>query len=185
MSRWTRIVTGARAYSLVPFESVPRNKFNAKTSAFNLKPNPTQGLVHNPAASAPSLKKTPRPFLPASDPRLTALADTFKVYTPEELQDMPLIMGYKAEREYTVDKDTALKIVKLRTEDPDTWTIRKLAQEFGVDRRFVNVVTGSNTKRQEKVDATKNAQVAGWTTGKVKTADDRRKRVQMWLRNEY
>lgn len=185
MSRLIRFSTGVRAYSQVPYESVPRNRYNAKRSAFNLKPNPTHGLVHNPPASAPSLKKTPRPFLPAKDPRISVLADTYKVYSPEELQDMPLIVGYSQDKDYSVDGETALKIQKLRDEDPSQWTISRLAKEFGISQKTVNVIAGTNIQRRKQLDGENLQQMANWSKDKMQAREDRRKRVQMWLRNEY
>lgn len=185
MSRIQRLTTGLRAYSQVSYESVPKNKYNAKRSAFNFKPNPSQGLVYNPPASAPSVKKTPKAFLPPHDPRINVLAHTYKVYSQEELQNMPLIVGYGQNKDYSVDAETALKIQKLRSEDPERWTISKLAKEFDVAQKTVNVIAASNGQRRKQIDGQLQQQAATWSEEKVHAREDRRKRVQMWLRNEY
>lgn len=175
-----------RKYSIkdLPFESQPKNKYNAR-SAFNLKPNPTQGLIHNPPSAMPSVKDTPKAFLPANDPRLRFMADKFRVYSAEELQDMPLLYGIRKEKDYSLTPQIVGDIVKLRNEDPEQWTVSKLASKFNVDIKKVNVITGIHKERQEKLLRDLNAVKETWNEKRRVARQDKEKRTKMWLRNEF
>lgn len=174
-----------RKYSIknLPVESQPKNKYNAARSAFNLKPVPTNGLIHNPPASMPSLKDTPKVFLPKNDPRLKFMADRFKVYSPEELAEMPVIYG--AKKDYNLTPDIIDQIVKLRNEDSDKWTIAKLAEKFNVDSKKVNVITGFSLEKQQKMLKELTKVKNSWSESKKMARQDRAKRTQMWLRGEF
>ncbi|OBA21127.1 hypothetical protein METBIDRAFT_11693 [Metschnikowia bicuspidata var. bicuspidata NRRL YB-4993] len=167
----------------LPHELQPKNKYNAVRSKFNMKPVPTQGLIYNPPASMPTVKETPRAFLPPNDPRLKLLAEKFKTYTPEELEEMPVI--YATKKDNSLTPEIVQEIIALRSEDPDKWSIAKLAAKFSVDAKKVNVITGSSKERQQKVLAQLAEQQSQWTGKKRLARDDRVKRKQMWLRNEF
>lgn len=176
-----------RRYSIknIPFEAQPKNKYNAQRSTFNLKPVPTQGLVHNPPASIPMARNTPKAFLPANDPRLRKLEGKYTTYSPEVLADMPVIYGMAKDKDYSMTAEVAKEILKLRTEDPAKWTISKLAKEFNVSKQSVNVVTLQNKERTAEVIGQVDELKKLWSDKKVMSRVDRKKRVQMWLRNEY
>lgn len=174
-----------RRYALkaVPYEAQPKNKYNAVVSAYNIKPVPTPGLIHNPPAAAPTPTQTPRPFLPANDPRLKVFADTFKVYTASELEEMPLI--YATQKDRLLTREMAEQMVALRREDPAKWTVARLAQKFDVDRKKVNVVTGTSAERQAALrDELARAQ-SKWKESTRVAKEDRTKRKHMWLSNAF
>lgn len=98
---------------------------------------------------------------------------------------MPVIYGMAKEKDYSMTAETAREILKLRTEDPSKWTVSKLAKEFNVSKQSVNVVTMKNEKRGEEVISQLEVLQEKWTNNKLMSRNDRRKRVQMWLRNEY
>lgn len=168
----------------IPYETQPRNRYNQKSSGFNLKPVPTQGLVHNPPASAPLVWNTPKTFLPAHDPRHKLPNLKYRTYSSEELQDMPLIYGISNSRNYDVTPEIVKRIVELRAEDPNRWTIAKLAREFSINQNVVNVVTGVNKERKGKLNTELEEMKKDWSQNKAISREDRKKRVQMWLRNE-
>lgn len=168
----------------VPYETQPRNRYNQKSSSFNLKPVPTQGIVHNPPASAPLVWNTPKSFLPANDPRHKLPSLKYRTYSSEQLQDMPLIYGISNSRNYDVTPDIVKKLVDLRAADPNRWTIAKLAREFSINQNVVNVVTGVNEDRQEKLKTESEETKKNWSQDKAISRENRKKRVQMWLRNE-
>ncbi|RKP28881.1 hypothetical protein METBISCDRAFT_28698 [Metschnikowia bicuspidata] len=177
--------SAVRSYSIknLPYESRPTNLYNPVRSAFNVKPKSTQGLIHNPPAAAPSLKDTPRAFVPKIDPRLTVLAEKYKTYTPEELADMPIIYAHK--KEYNLTPEIVQEIIALRHEDPEKWSVAKLAQKFNVDTRKVNVITGFSKEKQEKVLSELQTVKSQWNAGKTSARHDRLRRKQMWLRAEF
>ncbi|KAK6457973.1 mitochondrial ribosomal protein subunit L20-domain-containing protein [Scheffersomyces xylosifermentans] len=164
----------------IPFEPVPINRYNQVRSQFNFKPKKTQGLIHNPASAIhrPSIK-TPRAFLPESDPRRKL--NTGPVFTKEQLQDYPIITAYKPqnERDYSVTPEIARKIIELRNEDPKTWTVTKLSKEFGLSIQKVNVFTGILDEHL------KTKEVSELTDRQKKRINEKKKRVELWLRNEF
>lgn len=174
-----------RRYSVksLPLELKPKNKFNAVRSAFNIKPVPSQGLIHNPPAAMPSFKQTPKLFLPANDPRLTILADTYRVYSQEELDEMPVIHG--AKKDYDLTPEIINEVVKLRQDDPETWTIAKLAARFNVDARKINVISGDSAVKTAKLRQQLEIEKSTWSAEKTLARSDRVKRKQLWLRNEF
>lgn len=131
----------------------------------------------------PTVKETPRAFLPPNDPRLTVLAEKFKIYTPEELSEMPII--YATKKDNSLTPEIVQEIIALRKENPDKWSISKLATKFGVEAKKVNVITGASKEKQEKVLAQLAEQQSQWTEKRRLAREDRRKRKQMWLTNEF
>ncbi|WPK25679.1 hypothetical protein PUMCH_003004 [Australozyma saopauloensis] len=177
--------SAVRNYSIknLPYESRPTNLYNPVRSAFNIKPKTTQGLIYNPPASAPSLKDTPRAFIPQNDPRLTVLADKFKTYTAEELADMPIIYAHK--KEYNLTPEIVQEIITLRQEDPEKWSVSKLAQKFNIEPSKVNILTGCSVAKQQKVLAELETVKKAWNETTRRARKDRVRRKQMWLRGEF
>lgn len=163
----------------------PLNKYNDKRSRFNLKPVILEGLIYNPPAAAPTYHETPKVFLPKNDPRLKYMSETFKVYSKEELEDMPLIYGLKAEKDYSLTPDVIEQIVALRNSNPNEWTISKLAKKFGVDLEKVNAVTGLNKERAEKVKEELEKVKLSWSDKTKLARAERGKRIMTWLRNDF
>lgn len=174
-----------RKYSVknLPYESRPTNLYNPVRSAFNIKPKTTEGLIYNPPASAPSLKNTPRAFIPPNDPRLSVLAETFKTYTAQELADMPIIYAHK--KEYNLTPEIVKEIIQLRQEDPVKWSVGQLAKKFNVDIKKINVITGFSKIKQEKALAQLEAAKAKWNEASKRARVDKARRKQMWLRGEF
>ncbi|CAL1207887.1 unnamed protein product [Candida parapsilosis] len=118
----------------IPYQAVPRGKYNPKRSAFNFKPKPIDGLVHNPPAAIinPSMQ-TPYIFLPPNDPR-RELAKQYRL-SEDVVADMPVIRAFKAphEREYTVTKEVVDQIKQLRNEDPERWNLKELSKKFDIE----------------------------------------------------
>lgn len=180
------IRTSIRRYSAknIPFEAVPKNRYNQSRSAFNFKPKATPGLVHNPshAIFQPS-QRTPRAFLPPSDPRLQ-LQDAQSL-TREDVEECPLIYN-ATKREYDLTPEIVSEIVELRTQDPATWTVGKLAKKFGIEQHKVNVLTATVSKeRKTQIEGDLDMLKSKWSPNKTRGRSDRSKRLQMWLRNEF
>lgn len=174
-----------RGYSIkaLPFEAQPKNKYNAARSAFNIKPVPTQGLIHNPPASMPSIKETPKAFLPKNDPRLKIFAGKFKTYTRAELDEMPLI--YATLKDNSLTPELVEQIVTLRAENPDKWSIAKLAAKFNVDAKKVNVITGVSKEKQAQVLDQLKELKSHWPVKKLHAREDVVRRKHMWLSNKF
>lgn len=184
-SSTTMFRASVRRYSIknIPLETQPKNKYNAARSAFNLKPVPTEGLIHNPPAAMPSVKDTPRAFLPANDPRLKFMQDRYKTYSPEEIAEMPLIWG--AKKDYSLTPEVITEIVRLREQDPHKWSIAKLAAKFNVETNKINVITGFSKAKQQRLLQELETVQKSWSAKTKIAREDRQRRKQMWLRNEF
>lgn len=176
-----------RRYSVkaLPFESKPKNKYNAARSAYNFRPVPTQGLIHNPPQAIKSARSTPKAFLPKNDPRLVIFDDKYKTYTKEELDNMPIIYGAGYNKNYTITPEIVQEMNKLRAEDLATWTISKLAKHFNLEKHRVNALTAPTPQRSQQVTEELQKVKESWSPQKLLHRSDRKKRVDMWLRNEF
>lgn len=175
-------------FESIPYQSAPVNKYNQQRSPFNFKPAKQTGspqLIHNPPQAINSLKHTPKKFLPPNDPRHALPIKANQFYTREQLDDMPLISEYLQKKSYTLTPDIVEKIQQLRNEDPQKWTIRKIAKELDIDIMKVNVFTGINKDRQQQVANEISELQINWSEKKLNARNDRKKRTEMWLRNEY
>lgn len=161
----------------IPFQAVPRGKFNPKRSAFNFKPKPVEGLVHNPPAAIlkPSMQ-TPYIFLPPNDPR-RELAKQYRL-SEDVVADMPVIRAFKAphEREYAVTKEVVDQIKQLRKEDPERWNLKELSKKFDIELTKLVYFLKSDLQKVNKTQDETNV---------PKYVLDREKRRQMWMRNIY
>ncbi|KAL6451302.1 hypothetical protein SBY92_002642 [Candida maltosa Xu316] len=174
--RSIRRVSSTSKSKSIPYQPIPRNKFNQTTSAYNLKPVPTEGLVYNPpAAIIKPYMQTPYIFLPENDPR-RPLAKQQRI-KPEIVNEMPIIRKYNGpnEREYNVTAETILKIKELRSKDPQRWTLKEISKEFNIE--LVKLHYFFRSEKEKKVEQ---------NTGIIsKKLLDREKRRQLWLRNEF
>ncbi|KAK6893805.1 U6 snRNA-associated Sm-like protein LSm7 [Candida tropicalis] len=90
----------------IPYEPIPKNKYNQNRSVFNFKPVPTEGLVYNPpAAIVKPYMQTPYVFLPPNDPRREFAKQN--CIDPSIVKEMPVIREFKAahQREYNQQQD--------------------------------------------------------------------------------
>lgn len=107
------------------------------------------------------------------------------MYSEEELDNMPLIYGIKKEKDYSLTPEVVGEILKLRRENPDEWTVPKLAKKFNVDKVKVNVISGISKERQEKVLQELEEVKLTWSAKRKLARQDREKRTQQWLRGEF
>lgn len=119
------------------------NKYNSKSSAFNLKPALPDGLFYHPSPSPMNPEITPKAFLPESDPRKTS-----DLYYPEEeqlikdnIQYMPIIYQGATPKSYKLTKDDVAELQKMR----DSGATRKqMKEKFPVTDHFINIATDAN-----------------------------------------
>ncbi|RLV90492.1 hypothetical protein JA1_004524 [Spathaspora sp. JA1] len=155
----------------IPYEPIPKNKYNAKRSQFNFKPQKSQGLVHNPpAAIIKPFMQTPNIFLPPNDPRRQISTGPSQNFTQQDLEYMPVLREYKpkGERDYSITAETITAIKNLRASDPLNWPITKLSKEFKIDVKKLSHFLREPTKSNED-----------------QILSEKAKRKQLWLRNEY
>ncbi|EGW32167.1 mitochondrial ribosomal protein MRPL20p [Spathaspora passalidarum NRRL Y-27907] len=157
----------------IPYEPVPKNKYNAQRSQFNFKPQKTSGLVHNPpAAIIKPYMQTPNIFLPANDPRRHFNTAPSQNFTQQDLEYMPVLKEYKpqGQRDYSITAETIDAIKKLKESDPENWTLSKLSKEFNIEAR--KLVHFLRPDKKEKIS-------------EHKILSERARRKELWLRNEY
>lgn len=125
----------------IPYEPVPKNKYNQVRSQFNFKPDPTPGLVHNPPAAIvnPSMQ-IPKMFLPANDPRRNL--ETKRGFSKEIIDLMPIVDEAKFVPRAPYTQETAEQIRELRDSDPDNWTLHKLARRFKLNISSIGTIIG-------------------------------------------
>ncbi|KAH8592749.1 mitochondrial ribosomal protein subunit L20-domain-containing protein [Bisporella sp. PMI_857] len=140
-------------------------------------------IIFNPPSSAPSILHTPLKFLPKEDKRKQLFATAAAIQPKGRLP--PIIPKYKpvGVRHHLTDADIA-EIQRLRTQDPEKWTARKLANKYNTTTFFIAMcVTAPAEKRQR--DAEKKAAVmARWGPKKTKAREERLKRIELALRDE-
>ena len=159
----------------IPYEPIPKNKYNQNRSVFNFKPVPTEGLVYNPpAAIVKPYMQTPYVFLPPNDPRREFAKQN--CIDPSIVKEMPVIREFKAahQREYNVTAETITKIKQLIKEDPERWTLKAISKEFNIElvklHYFLRGELEKKLKPQPKVIS--------------KRLLDRQKRRELWLRKK-
>lgn len=160
----------------IPYEPIPKNKYNQVRSAYNFKPAKNDGFVYSPPAAIIKPQMiTPYIFLPENDPR-RELAKQHRI-DPKIVAEMPIIRQINApqERQYNVDADTINKIKELRAADPERWTLKEISKEFNIEMDKLHFFLRSQFPKKP----TEPVKVVS------KKLLDRQKRKQLWLRNQY
>lgn len=79
----------------IPYEPIPKNKYNQVRSAYNFKPAKNDGFVYSPPAAIIKPQMiTPYIFLPENDPR-RELAKQHRI-DPKIVAEMPIIRQINA-----------------------------------------------------------------------------------------
>ncbi|EDK45658.1 hypothetical protein PP707_06195 [Acetobacter pasteurianus] len=179
----------AQTAKSIPYQPVPQNRFNPKRSAFNFKPKYTSGLVHNPPSAIlqPSVQ-TPYLFLPPNDPR-REMAKANRI-SPSIIQDMPIIREYRAplQRDYSITAETVQKLKQLYAEDPVRWNLKALSKEFNIDMtrlRYFFKTQLQKAKKMENLQKAMEGENEDTQRLPKRHVLDRKKRREMWMRNEY
>lgn len=125
------------------------NKFNAKSSAFNLTPILPEGLYYHPAPSSLNPEITPKAFLPESDMRKNS-----PLYYPEEksqitenVKYMPIISKCGNPKKYELTAENIADIQKLRNEGA---TRKQIREKYNITDTFISLTTKSNKVVEEQ-----------------------------------
>ena len=192
------------SFTYLPFRALPlsfhRHQSTARrtTKRLRVKPDPTftssiapekfsDDIVFNPPSSAPSVYETPAAFLPLSDPRRQLLAQSHRHANPYNgLENRPLpppVRTTQAKKYHLVPKEIE-EIRRLRTEDPFTWTRKKLAEKFDCSEFFVGMVCEASKERKEQQKQILENVKEKWGRRKRYAREDRAKRRELWARDE-
>ncbi|TID14899.1 hypothetical protein CANINC_004570 [Pichia inconspicua] len=142
--------TVCRFNSSIPKLATTPNKYNARSSAFNLKPQLPNGLFFHPAPASLDPEITPKAFLPESDPRKDS-PHYFKQHdsllAKENIPFMPSVSKISQPKNYNLSPETVKQIQELR----DAGVSRKeIKQKFNVTDNFISLTTTSNSKTISK-----------------------------------
>ena len=140
-------------------------------------------IVFNPPSSAPSPYHTPPAFLPAHDPRRNLLSQSHlhgNPYIDPSRRLPPLARKVQKEKKYHLTPKEIEEIRSLRTQDPWTWTRKKLAEKFECSQFFVGMVAEAPVAKKEsewaKLDAIKDR----WGKRRTGAREERGKRRTGW-----
>ncbi|KAI1372037.1 mitochondrial ribosomal protein subunit L20-domain-containing protein [Hypoxylon crocopeplum] len=142
-------------------------------------------IIFNPPSSTASVYHTPFKFLPRSDPRrqanLTQLirssssSSSGSNQLPPELKSPP--------QKYNVTREQVDEMRGLRAEDPQKWSVLRLAEKYGCAPIFVMACCRAPAEHRSRERARLDAVKARW--GPIRTAarEDRRKRRDLLLKD--
>lgn len=179
--------------------SFPRHQSNARrtTKRLRVKPDPTftssippekvnDQIVFNPPSSAPSVYETPAVFLPHDDPRRQLLAQSHRHANPYNgLEDrhLPPPVRQTEEKKYHLSPKEIEEIRQLRSQDPFTWTRKKLAEKFVCSQFFVGMVCEASKERKEQQERILESVKEKWGRRRRYAREDRARRRELWARD--
>ncbi|ODV87124.1 hypothetical protein CANARDRAFT_5678 [[Candida] arabinofermentans NRRL YB-2248] len=114
------------------------NKYNAKSSGFNLKPILPNGLYYHPSPSSLNCEITPKGFLPDLDPRKSSPLYYPETYKQEIINYMPIISKARTPINYSMDAESISELQNLRSKGVSR---RELREKFNVSDFFINIST--------------------------------------------
>lgn len=146
----------------------------------------TDEIVFNPPESQPSPYHTPFKFLPPSDPRR---ANNLKLLFGNDASGsstdyVPPEMKKSWAKSYHLTKEDVEELKRLRWEDPETWTVSKLAEKFKCSTKFVRIVGRVPESYRAKVQEEKRRKMATWGPKKLKAFEEKGERIRMLFRGE-
>lgn len=152
-------------------------KYNPFRSAFKQKILMPKGVSYNPAPAAPTPLETPAAFLPPSE---RAKRVYLKDAEPYDIEKMPRLSPAPL-RTYHLTPADAEEISRLRTSEPEKWTLPRLAEKYKVSTFVISMLSKPNpaytaemAKRLETIQST-------WPEKRVQARKDRLRRKESWL----
>lgn len=146
-------------------------------------------IIYNPPSSEASPLHTPFLFLPPNDARRVAL--TKLRHTPgsplEPLSSSKLPPQMKYNRRspnYNLTAADIKEMKQLRQEDPETWTVNKLAEKFGCSVIFVKMAAPAPENHLENVKRKLERRESRWGAIRTNAREERKRRTEMLYRGE-
>lgn len=179
--------------------AIPRrsHQTTARTKrALRIRPHPSHLLrnrgpaadeiLFNPPSSQPSVYHTPFKFLPASDPRRSSnLQLLFPESTAGSAPDyLPPALTPEDPKKYHLSQADVEEMRRLRWEDPETWSLKKLAAKFKCSVTFVQIAAEVTEGYRDKLAEAGRRKRALWGPKKVKAKEERATRLDMLFRGE-
>ena len=157
--------------------------------SFTSSISPSHGqdhIVFNPPSSAPSVYHTPTAILPPNDPRRQLLAQAHSHANPYDQPNrrLPPPVSKPREKKYHLREKEIEEIRKLRTEDPFTWTRKKLAEKYDCSQFFVGLIVQASEERLEQQRKVLEDIKSKWGRRRRHAREDRTRRRELWGRDE-
>lgn len=90
----------------------------------------------------------------------------------------------RPEKKYHLREKEIEEIRRLRTEDPNKWTMNKLADRFQCSQFFIGMVAKAPQGRIELAKKDLEAVKQKWGLRRTRAREDRQKRRELWGRDE-
>lgn len=145
--------------------------------------SPTDEITFNPPSSQPTPFHTPFKFLPPTDPRrsnnlhLLFPASAPIAYLPPETKP-------SRDKSYHLTKEDVEEMRRLRWEEPETWTMKKLAAKYKCSTKFVKIAARVTDEYKKKLEEGKRRRMATWGPRKMKAYREKGQRIEMLFRGE-
>ncbi|RFU77212.1 60s ribosomal l20 [Trichoderma arundinaceum] len=171
-----------RALKIAPHDSFLPSRSAAFPAA--------DSIIYNPPSSEASPEHTPFIFLPRNDPRRLAImrlrsgGSDPTSYTPAE-GDLPPEMRYKRRQpKYNLTKEHIEEMRRLRSEDPLTWSVQKLARKFECSTVFVQMAAPAPAEHLQWLKGKLERKMERWGPKRTQAREDRKRRAEMLYRGE-
>lgn len=177
---FSRIFT--RLNSSIPKLATTPNKYNARSSAFNLKPALPDGLFFHPAPASLNPEITPKAFLPKEDVRSSApeYYPEQKSYIGTNLPHMPTITNIKYPKNYKLSSNDIQELQSMRDQG---FTRKEMKQKFHVTDNFISLTTKPNPSTIKKQSKLLKFQSKKWSNKTLAARKARETRKLQWERD--
>lgn len=142
------------------------------------------------SAPAPSAIVTSRPLTnphPALSTEISAATENEVSSAPETPPEdalkkarLPPALRQPYKKTYHLSEDQIKKIQELRGKNPNVWTKRRLAQEYGCSELFISMVAPTTAERKKEMEGKLEEVKKGW--GRIRTfaRQERARRRELW-----
>ncbi|KAK6332579.1 hypothetical protein TWF730_004239 [Orbilia blumenaviensis] len=151
---------------------------------------PTEDPRYEPPSETAILKSPPpanyapiNPHPEATVESSTEAGSTAAAAVAAEVEKLPPALTRPYQKTYHLNEADVKKIQKLRGENPDVYTRRKLAKMFGCSEFFVGMVAPTTDERKMEMKKRASDVRAGW--GKIRTFArmERGRRRELWSKD--
>ncbi|CEI67297.1 hypothetical protein FVEN_g5799 [Fusarium venenatum] len=149
----------------------------------------SDSIIYNPPSSEASPLHTPFLFLPPNDARRVALTRLRHTpgspLEPISKSKLPPEMKYnRRSPNYNLTAADIKEMKQLRQEDPETWSVNKLAEKFGCSVIFVKMAAPAPEAHLENVKRKQERRESRWGAIRTNAREERKRRTEMLYRGE-
>ena len=85
---------------------------------------------------------------------------------------------------YHLTKEDVAEMRTLRWEDPETWTVQKLARRYKCTTKFVKIAARVTEEYKQKLEEARRRKMAMWGPRKMKAFREKGQRIEMLFKGE-